>query len=73
MIQSVTMYIAICDNCKINAFENENYSCYIDEECVKRELDEINWYRNDPFDYCGECWSYGKDDEIMIDKTRFKL
>ena len=65
MKKEVTMHTVICDNCGDNLFDDADYSCG-DLAFVGDELDEQDWKEVEGKDYCGDCWSYDDNDNLVI-------
>lgn len=71
------MFAAKCDNCKCEVFDNSDYSCYGDKEQVREEIDNADWLieeekGKEPKHYCPACFSYDDEDNVVINKDRFK-
>ena len=73
MIYEVTMFAAKCDNCKKELYEGSEYSCMGDEIAVSMDMGNSEWHKtDDDKHYCCDCWSYDENDEVLINKDRFK-
>lgn len=71
------MFAVCCDNCKAKFFDNHDYSCLSEENMVRDDMNEILWLITDEDSdeekhYCNACWSYGDEDEILINTSRTK-
>lgn len=72
MIQEVTMYTVICDNCGTDCNRDEEFSCYNDKSCALDVAMESDWQQDRGKDYCPACWSHDENDNLVIDKSRTK-
>lgn len=72
MIQKITMYTCVCDNCKKSADEGSEWSCWGDESTASEMAMEANFIEHEGKDYCSDCWYYDDNDNILIDEKRFK-
>ena len=70
MIKEVKMFTVVCDNCGKDCNEGQDYSCWNDESYALDVAMESNWERVDGKHICPLCYSYGDNDEIIIDKSR---
>lgn len=72
--KEITMYYVECDNCKESLFENEEYSCWNDENSAIDVASNMDGaiIDHEGKDYCSSCANYNDEDEIIIDITRFK-
>ena len=66
MIQEVTMYTVICDNCGKDVNKDAEFSCWNEkgyaEECAKN----ADWIEDDDKHYCDDCFSYDENDNIVL-------
>lgn len=59
-----------CDNCK-DVFEDGNgFSIFPD--ALHTDISDSGWIEQDGKDYCSKCHNIDDNDEIIIDKNRFK-
>lgn len=72
MIKEVTMYTVVCDNCKKDCNEGQEYSCWSDKSYTEDSAMEADWLKEDDKHYCTDCFSYDDDDNLVIDEKRFK-
>lgn len=72
--KEITMYYVECDNCKESLFENEDYSCWNDENTATEMADNIDGsvIDHEGKDYCCKCAKWDDEDNLIIDETRFK-
>jgi len=67
------MYGCACDNCKEDFKEGEmNYALFPDKITVKDQIIEADWITENGKHYCPDCVKYNDEDELVIDKNRFK-
>jgi hypothetical protein len=71
-VKKVEMYTVVCDNCGVSADEGTEYSCWNDENYAKDVAMESGFIKEDNNHYCPKCYSYGDDDELIIDESRKK-
>ncbi len=74
MIKTITMYYVECDNCKESLFENEDYSCYNDENLATEIANEIDGciIDHEGKDYCLNCAHFDDEDNLIINTNRLK-
>lgn len=65
MIKEITMYTVVCDNCKSNSNENEEYSCWYDEDYALDCAIESGWHCEDNTHYCPNCFELDENDEVI--------
>lgn len=74
MIIEKTFYAVVCDNCK-QTFNGE-YMYFGSEGDAVETSKEADWKTivEPPFNkhYCPDCWSWDDNDELIINKERFK-
>lgn len=66
------MYVANCDNCKIDC-EYGEWSCVGDESTAEEWARDAEWHTDGVNHYCPNCWSYDDNDQIVIDTQRTNL
>lgn len=66
MIQEVTMYTVVCDNCKKSAGENSEYAAWSDESSAKDVAMDSGYITEGKKHYCSDCFFYGDNDELII-------
>jgi len=72
MIKEITMYTAICDNCKCDVCEIKEYSCWDSKGFAEDIAIELDWIEEYDKHYCPDCYEYGDNDELIIKTARFK-
>lgn len=72
MIKERTMYTVICDNCKYDIGSNSEYSCWNDNSYARENAMESEWLEQDDKHYCPDCFTHDENDNIIINKARFK-
>ena len=72
MIKEVKMFTIICDNCKIDANEDSEFSCYNERQYMEDVAKESNWIENEGNHYCPDCYSFDDNDELVINLSRKK-
>lgn len=77
MIEEVTMYTVVCDNCGKDSNENADYSCYNDKHRAEETAVENEWYKEigkgeENKHYCPDCFHFDDDDQLII-KPNIKL
>jgi hypothetical protein len=73
MIQKVEMYTVICDNCKIDAAFEDEYSCWSEINFAVENAKDCDWIEEDDKHYCPKCYSYDDEDNLVINTERTKL
>jgi hypothetical protein len=66
MIQEVTMYTAVCDNCGEDIGSSQDYSCWNDEVYALENATNSDWIQHEGKLYCPKCYSINDDDAITI-------
>lgn len=66
------MYTIICDNCKLDIGQDQEYSCWGDEGMAEDNANECDWLKHENNHYCPDCYFYDDNDELVIDKVRTK-
>ncbi len=70
MIQKITMYTCVCDNCNKSADEGGEYSCWGDEYTARAMAAESDFIEHKGNDYCSDCWDIDDNDNIIIDEKK---
>lgn len=71
-IEKVEMFTVICDNCKEDIGSSDDYSCWNDKDIAEENAMENDWLKQNGKHYCPSCHSYGDNDELIINESRFK-
>lgn len=72
MILEKTFYAVKCDNCGV-IHKTDDIEYWESAESAWGWADPSGWALiNDDTQYCPDCYSYGDDDELIIDLTRRK-
>ena len=66
MIQKVTMYTVICDNCGKDSNADSDFSCWNDMGWAQEEALESDWIKEEDKHYCPDCYEYDDDDNLVI-------
>lgn len=72
MIKEITMFTVICDNCREDSNEGGEYSCWNEAEAALEMAKESGWIEEGGKHYCEKCWLHDDDDNIAINKERYK-
>jgi hypothetical protein len=72
MIKEVKMYTVICDNCGKDSNDGTEYSCWSEQSIAWDSAMDADWIEDNGMNYCPDCFTYGDEDELIIDKTRTK-
>lgn len=68
-IQKVELYVCTCDNCGRDYEECDLYMVYPDEvEADNAVRNNGDWIKEDGKYYCTNCYSYDRDDKLIISK-----
>jgi hypothetical protein len=70
MIKEVKMFTIICDNCKHDIGEDQDYSCWSHSSSALDNANESDWLEHEHNHYCPSCYSYNDNDELIIDSSR---
>lgn len=71
MLVEKIMFTCICDNCKKNLLEGADYSC-VQKEWIEDEILNSDWHIEGDKHFCNDCFNYDDNDELIINKERFK-
>jgi hypothetical protein len=67
MIKEKIMYTMVCDNCGIDMCEDQEYSCWSDQDFVKDMAQDSDWITDhEDKDYCNDCWSWDDEDNLIL-------
>jgi len=67
MIQEVTMYTVVCDNCGEDAFTDSDFSCWCDQQVAEEfAKDDWGYIEHEGKHYCPKCYEYDDDDNLII-------
>ena len=66
MIKESTIYTVICDNCKTDVNEGEEYSAWNDAGYAEDIASYANWVKVDEYHYCPKCYTYDDDDNLVV-------
>jgi len=72
MIKELKTYTVLCNNCKQSADEGSEYSGWGDESQAYEVAENADYIVHEGLDICPDCYSYGEDDEIIINESRYK-
>lgn len=64
------MFTVVCDNCGADSNEGEEYSAWNVKSFAEDCAIEGGWLKEGDRHYCGNCFSYGDNDELKIDESR---
>jgi hypothetical protein len=68
MIQEVKMFTVICDNCKKDICEDEDYSAWNESLFVEQIADEIGWKKVEGKHYCTDCYTFDNEGNLILKK-----
>jgi hypothetical protein len=68
MIYPITMYAGKCDGCGKQWDNGDGVIAYQEESTVKESMQDSFWHIEGDKHYCGNCWSYDDDDNIVLGK-----
>ncbi len=66
MIKKVINYTVICDSCKADAFEHDEYSSWGDEYFAEELAIENDYIEHEGKHYCPKCYEYNDNDNLII-------
>lgn len=66
MIQEVKMFTVICDNCKKDANESSEYSCWGEANIAEEMAMNSDWTKEEDKHYCRNCVSYDDNDNLIL-------
>ena len=70
MIEPITMYRCICDNCKTQW--GDDVIAYADPVITWDAAQDSGWIEHEGKHYCGGCWTYDDNDNIVINQQEKK-
>lgn len=66
MINKVQMFSVVCDNCKVDAFDGQEFTCWNDKDFAEDMAVEVGFHKDGDKHYCPECAYYDDNDEFII-------
>lgn len=66
MIKKVQMFTVVCDNCKVDAFEGQEITCWNNKEFTEDVAVESGFIKDGDKHYCPECAYYDDEDQLRI-------
>jgi hypothetical protein len=67
MIKTVKMYTVVCDNCKQDAFEGHEISCWNNKDFAEDiAIDAEGYIKDGDSHYCMTCAYYDDEDKLII-------
>jgi hypothetical protein len=70
MIKKVEMFTVVCDNCGARCGENDGIIAWSDESTTKDVASNSDWANEGDKHYCPDCFSYGDEDELILNLER---
>ncbi len=66
MIKKVTNYTVICDSCKADALEHDEYVSWNDDSFAESCALENDYIEHEGKHYCPKCYEYDDNDDLII-------
>lgn len=70
MIEKVEMYTVVCDHCKKNIGEDQDYSCWGDESTAEDNAMNSDWIEEEGRHYCDLCYITDDNDVLVLPPER---
>jgi len=66
MIQEVTMYTVICDNCQKDSCQGTEYAAWCDKSVALDIASDADFVIQGDKHYCSECYYYDDDNNLQL-------
>ncbi len=69
MIEEITMYGAVCDNCG-KLFRTEDYCAFVDKDTAKSHALDGGWIEHNGELLCPDCYGYNEETDEYYKKEK---